>query len=126
MDCPPKKVALVERWPLVENSTVFRNRCLGERSSKKNRLMTYFSVSSLYSPILQEKSTICDKTCKETEKKLSCYLTDLSRIPVNKGTNSRVGWTAYSDLYETVHLSLETAHIPLPQPNILPQVRRKC
>ena len=114
MDCPPKKVALVERWPLVENSTVFRNRCLGERSSKKNRLMTYFSVSSLYSPILQEKSTICDKTCKETEKKLSCYLTDLSRIPVNKGTNSRVGWTTYSDLYETVHLSLETAHLHLP------------
>ena len=35
MDRPPKKVALVERWPLVENSTVFRNRCLGERSSKK-------------------------------------------------------------------------------------------
>ena len=76
--------------------------------------MTYFSVSSLYSPILQEKSTICDKTCKETEKKLSCYLTDLSRFPVNKGTNSRVGRTKYSDLYETVHLSLETAHLPLP------------
>ena len=37
MDCPPKKVALLERWPLVENSTVFRNRCLGERSSKKNQ-----------------------------------------------------------------------------------------
>ena len=37
MDCPPKKVALVERWPLVENSTVFRNRCLGERSSKKKQ-----------------------------------------------------------------------------------------
>ena len=35
MDCPPKKVALLERWPLVENSTVFRNRCLGERSSKE-------------------------------------------------------------------------------------------
>ena len=87
--------------------------------------MTYFSVSSLYSPILQEKSTICDKTCKETEKKLSCYLTDLSRIPVNKGINSRVGWTTYSDLYETVHLNLETAHLPLPWPNILPQMRRK-
>ena len=33
-------------------------------------------------------------------------LNDLSRIPVNKGTNSRVGWTKYSDLYETVHPSL--------------------
>ena len=31
---------------------------------------------------------------------------DLSRIPVNKGTNSRLGWTKYSDLYETVHPSL--------------------
>lgn len=32
-------------------------------------VFTYFSVSSLYSPILQEKSTICDKTYnKETEK----------------------------------------------------------
>ena len=31
---------------------------------------------------------------------------DLSRIPVNKGTNSRLGWTKYSDLYEIVHPSL--------------------
>ena len=31
---------------------------------------------------------------------------DLSRIPVNKGTNSRLGWTQYSDLYEIVHPSL--------------------
>ena len=31
---------------------------------------------------------------------------DLSRIPVNKGTNSRFRWTKYSDLYEIVHLSL--------------------
>ena len=23
---------------------------------------------------------------------------DLSRVPVNKGTNSRLGWTKYSDL----------------------------
>ena len=34
-------------------------------------------------------------------------LNDLSRIPVNKGTNSRVGWTKYSDLYETVHPSFD-------------------
>ena len=33
-------------------------------------------------------------------------LIDLSRIPVNKGTNSRLGWTKYSDLYEIVHPSL--------------------
>ena len=33
-------------------------------------------------------------------------LIDLSRIPVNEGTNSRFRWTKYSDLYETVHLSL--------------------
>jgi len=31
---------------------------------------------------------------------------DLSRIPVNKGTNSRLGWTKYSDLYEIVYPSL--------------------
>ena len=31
---------------------------------------------------------------------------DLSRIPVNKGTNSRLRWTKYSDLYEIVHPSL--------------------
>ena len=31
---------------------------------------------------------------------------DLSRIPVNKGTNLRLGWTKYSDLYEIVHPSL--------------------
>lgn len=30
----------------------------------------------------------------------------LSRIPVNKGTNSRLGWAnKYSDLYEIVHPS---------------------
>ena len=32
--------------------------------------------------------------------------TDLSHIPVNKGTNSRLGWTKYSDLYEIVQPSL--------------------
>ena len=26
---------------------------------------------------------------------------------MNKGTNSRLGWTKYSDLYETVHPSLD-------------------
>ena len=31
---------------------------------------------------------------------------DLSRIPVNKGINSRLGWTKYSDFYEIVHPSL--------------------
>ena len=33
-------------------------------------------------------------------------LIDLSRVPVNKGTNSRLGWTKCSDLYEIVHPSL--------------------
>ena len=33
-------------------------------------------------------------------------LIDISRIPVNKGTNSKLKWTKYSDLYEIVHLSL--------------------
>ena len=28
------------------------------------------------------------------------------RIPVNKGTNSRLRWTKYSDLYEIVQPSL--------------------
>ena len=32
--------------------------------------------------------------------------TDLSHIPVNKGTNSRLGWTKYSDLYEIVQPNL--------------------
>ena len=31
---------------------------------------------------------------------------DLSHIPVNKGTNSRLWWTKYSDLYEIFHPSL--------------------
>ena len=30
---------------------------------------------------------------------------DLSHIPVNKGTNSRLRWKKYTDLYEIVHLS---------------------
>ena len=29
------------------------------------------------------------------------------RIPVNKGTNSRIGWTEYSNLYEIVHPSVD-------------------
>ena len=33
-------------------------------------------------------------------------ITDLSRIPVHKGTNPRLGWTKYSDLCEIVHPSL--------------------
>ena len=32
---------------------------------------------------------------------------DLSRIPVNNGIKSRLGWTKYSDLYEIVHPSLD-------------------
>ena len=32
---------------------------------------------------------------------------DLSRVPVNKGTNSRYGVTKYSDLRETVKPSLD-------------------
>ena len=70
-----KKMAIVERWPLVE-VRLYSVTGAWEREvckKKKNRLMTYFSVSSLYSPILQEKSTICDNTCKEKEKKSSCY-----------------------------------------------------
>ena len=31
----------------------------------------------------------------------------LSRIPVNKGIKSRLGWTNYSDLYETIYPSLD-------------------
>ena len=34
------------------------------------------------------------------------YTVDLFRIPINKGTNSRLGWTKCSDLYEIVHPSL--------------------
>ena len=38
---------------------------------------------------------------------------DPSDIPVNKGTNSRLGWTKYSDLYEIVHLSLDLISLSL-------------
>ena len=39
-------------------------------------------------------------------KKQQTSVPDLSRIPVNKGTHSRLGWTKYSDLYEIVLPSL--------------------
>ena len=39
-------------------------------------------------------------------KKQQTSVPDFSRIPVNKGTNSRLGWTKYSDLCEIVHPSL--------------------
>ena len=38
--------------------------------------------------------------------KYDFYTIDLSRTPVNKVTDSRLGWTKYSDLYEIVHRSL--------------------
>ena len=37
---------------------------------------------------------------------LKCPI-DLFHIPVNKGTESRLGWTKYGDLYEIVHPSLD-------------------
>ena len=42
---------------------------------------------------------------------------DLSRIPVNKKTNSRLGWTKYSDLYEIVHPSLVLFYVCLLEHN---------
>ena len=36
---------------------------------------------------------------------------DLSRIPVNKGNNSRYGVTKYSDLCETVQPSLDLTFV---------------
>ena len=38
---------------------------------------------------------------------ITVFAIDLSRIPVNKGIKSRLGWTKYSDLYEIVHPSLD-------------------
>ena len=37
---------------------------------------------------------------------LRLFVIELFRIPVNKGTNSKLEWTKYSDLYEIVHPSL--------------------
>ena len=38
---------------------------------------------------------------------------DLSAFTVNKGTNSRLGWTTYSDLYEIVQLHLNLISLRL-------------
>ena len=48
---------------------------------------------------------------KSLTKTQGMVVIDLSHIPVNKCTNSRLGWTNYSDLYEIVHPSL--VHISL-------------
>ena len=37
---------------------------------------------------------------------------DLSRVPVNKGTNLRLWWTKYSDLYEKLNC------LPEPWPHV--------
>ena len=50
-----------------------------------------------------QQRCFCLKTVVSSE---AVIFIDLSRIPVNKGTNSRLGWTQYSDLYEIVHPSL--------------------
>jgi len=41
------------------------------------------------------------------ELRLLIFSIDLSRIPVNKNNNARLGWTKYSDLYKLVHPSLD-------------------
>ena len=43
---------------------------------------------------------------KSLTKTQGMVVIDLSHIPVNKCTNSRLRWTNYSDLYEIVHPSL--------------------
>ena len=40
-------------------------------------------------------------------------LIDLSRIHVNRGIKSRLGWTKYIDLYEIVHPSLDLIFLRL-------------
>jgi len=40
-------------------------------------------------------------------------LTDRSRIHVNKGTNLRLGWTKYSDWYETIYPGLDLIYLCL-------------
>ena len=36
---------------------------------------------------------------------------EISRIPVNKGVKSRLGWTRYSDLYENVSTRASTSFL---------------
>ena len=78
-----------------------------KRERKTKRELTVCSVvssrhvgkaSSLYS--IEDKTLNVKKTFFHTKS------IDLSYIPVNKRTNSRLGWTTYSDLYEIVHPSL--------------------
>ena len=57
---------------------------------------------------LLKKRKIFEISLTDTQiyKKQQTSVPDLSRIPVNKGTHSRRGWTKYSDLYEIVYPSL--------------------
>ena len=43
---------------------------------------------------------------EKKNKKSSVFNIDVSRIPVNKGIKSRLGWTKYNDLYNIVLPSL--------------------
>ena len=43
---------------------------------------------------------------EKKNKKYSVFSVDVSRIPVNKGIKSRLGWTKYIDLYKIVLPSL--------------------
>ena len=53
-------------------------------------------------------STLLPRAPRRSQVQSACPI-DLYflRIPVNKGTNSRIGWTEYSNLYEIVHPSVD-------------------
>ena len=75
-------------------------RCSRKFSTRTTRKTVFYF---LFGQIFQEK------WYKDHQKSdcVSPPSIDLSRIPVNKGIKSRLGWTKYSDLYEIVHQSLD-------------------
>ena len=68
-------------------------------------LSAWSPIWSVIKPVLQNGTT-AKRESDLFNHEYDYRLNDLSRIPVNKGTNSRLGRTKYSDLYEIVHPSL--------------------
>ena len=74
---------------LVETFVKIVSNLLASRHIKRQKAWPPVDVRHSKAPLLELPNVV-----------------DLSHIPVNKGTNSRLTWTKHSDLFEIVHPSL--------------------
>ena len=94
----PLLLTIISDFGIWNTTPVFQDKRRQQSKKKWRTNITYLRLRSLVCPM--NPVAVLHKTI---EKILG--VNSLSRIPVNKGTNSRLGWTKYSDLYEIFHPS---------------------